>query len=79
MSKRNDDASGVNDPHMVSGYRGGEGPFGDGSGREGKGMPTGLLVTRSARSDIPKWPCHNGLPLDYEHIYGPNGSNECVY
>ena len=24
---------------MVSGYRGGEGPFEDGSGREGKGLP----------------------------------------
>ena len=38
MSQR-DDASSVSDPHMAANYRAGDGPFGDGSVREGKGLP----------------------------------------
>lgn len=78
MSQRKD-AGSASDPHMIQGYRGGDGPFGDGSGREGKGTPTGLLVTQPAHRMSPKWPCHNGQPLDYERIYGPQGSDFCVY
>lgn len=77
-------SDGITDPHKGSrallAKR--DDPFGDGSGREGKSAPTGasfaeVRLTENKRG-IPGWPCHNGVPLSWEEVYGPS-VGECVY